>query len=107
MVVMNSTTFEHAKSLLGENNKNKIANNTFAILQYDGSIAIRLYATDILTFYPDGSIAANANGHRTKTTKERINSLLPNNFCKVYAKKFDWLWENGKAFEDGQLVPQK
>src|SRR6185295_6512154 len=37
-------------------NQRKLENNTYLIRNCDGSISVRLHATDILTFYPDGRV---------------------------------------------------
>jgi hypothetical protein len=54
----------------------KISNNTWLIRQEDGSIAMKLHATIIVTVQPDGKITLNSGGWRTPTTKGRINDAL-------------------------------
>lgn len=49
-----------------------IDNNTVKIEYTDGTSAIRLHNTDVITFNKD-KIILNSGGWRTKTTKERIN----------------------------------
>lgn len=49
--------------------------------------AVRLYKTDILTFHPDGTVRAYAMGHRTATTKQRLNTYGPRN---VYQERKVW-----------------
>ncbi len=54
----------------------KIANNTYAERCGD-DIAIRLHATDVVTFHRDGTRTLNTGGWYTVTTKARINDYLP------------------------------
>ncbi len=54
----------------------KVANNTYAERRGD-DIAIRLHATDVVTFHRDGTITLNTGGWVTVTTKARINDYLP------------------------------
>lgn len=55
----------------------KVANNTYLKRRSAGEIAVRLHATDILTFHDDGRIVVNTGGWDTCTTCDRINSFLP------------------------------
>ncbi len=68
----------------------KVDNNTYAQRRGDGVIAIRLHATDILTFHRDGRIVLDTNGWTTVTTKDRMNKHLPR-FVRVYSVKGRWL----------------
>ena len=79
----------------------KVANNTYARIQHDGSIAVRLYSTDVVTIHPDNSVTLRHGGHKTPTTKERINRFSP-----FYVRQENWEWYvNGiAAFEDGMTI---
>jgi hypothetical protein len=79
----------------------KLANNTHALRKDDGTIAIRLHATDIITFHPDGTIVANSGGWKTRTTKDRLNSYLP---VRINQNKGQWYWAEGKLFTDGDKI---
>lgn len=50
---------------------------TEAIRLNDGSIAIRLYDTYIMTAHPDGTYTIDTGGWRTMLTKARLNEYLP------------------------------
>lgn len=50
--------------------------NTYVERRGD-NIAVRLHATDILTFAPDGSVQYNSGGYQTPTTKDRMNTYGP------------------------------
>jgi len=52
-----------------------IANNTILHTTEDGGIAVQLHATDVITFYPDGSVIYNTGGWNTVTTRERMNTF--------------------------------
>jgi hypothetical protein len=99
-------------SLQGRNaNRRKLANNTYAERRELGAIAIRLHATDILTFNADGSIVVSSGGWKTSTTKARINDYLPKNAPRVGQHKGLWSWYNWQAtppielpFTDGDIV---
>ena len=62
----------------------KIASNT--TIRHSGygwsdpskeNIIVRLYATDIMTFHPNGSAILDQGGWHTVTTNDRINGVLP------------------------------
>ena len=79
----------------------KVANNTYARIQHDGSIAVRLYSTDVVTIHPDNSVTLRHGGHKTDTTKNRINRFSP-----FYVRQENWEWYvNGiTPFEDGMTI---
>jgi hypothetical protein len=54
----------------------KVANNTYLERRGD-DIAVRLHATDVVTFHADGTITLSTGGWFTVTTKARINDYLP------------------------------
>lgn len=58
-------------------NSRKLARNTYAKRREGGKIAIMLHETDIATFSPSGAVTLDSGGHKTATTKERINSFTP------------------------------
>jgi len=66
-----------------------IANNTLKIHYKDGSEAIRLHDTDILTFKED-KIILSSGGWQTVTTKARINEFCPINGFNLYQEKGQW-----------------
>ncbi len=79
----------------------KIGNNTYAEIEYDNSVSIRLHGTAVVRFYPNGVVKLNSGGWRTHTTKDRINKYSP---VKVYQKKYQWYLQDGAEFEDNILV---
>lgn len=55
----------------------KVANNTYLERRADGDIAVRLHATDVVTFHADGTATLDSGGWLTVTTKARMNDYLP------------------------------
>lgn len=74
------TTIAQLESMLTNKrnpNAKKIANNTWLNKHEDGSFAIRFHQTDIVIFYPDGSLKLNTGGYPTRTTRERMQDWCP------------------------------
>lgn len=79
--------------------RRKLANNTYAERHADGSLGIRLHATEIVTLFPDGTIKAQTGGWKTSTTKERLNQYLP---ARIWQKQGRWfLGPDNIEFADG------
>jgi len=70
--------YSEAYCLLGSKPNYKTDHNTWLEHRDDGAIAVRLYDTDIITFYQDGSIKLNTGGWWTNYTKKRMISFLDN-----------------------------
>ena len=89
--------------VLGKTNRmqRKIANNTTARIKPDGSVAFMLYSTDVVTIHDDDSVTLRHGGHKTPTTKERINRYSP---VSVHQKNWEWYTNNGTPFEDGMVI---
>lgn len=54
----------------------KVANNTY-LERRGNDIAVRLHATDVVTFHADGTATLDSGGWLTVTTKARMNEYLP------------------------------
>lgn len=99
--------FKSAMAFLERHPKGKLAANTiiFYLPQsgYYGNatVCVKLYNTVIVTYYESGAIELNSGGHRTRTTAQRINQLLPPGW-HVVQRNYDWWLENahhrGKSF---------
>ena len=72
------THAEATQMVLGKRNRGqrKIGNNTYAYIEHDGSVAIELHGTKVVTIYPNGLYKLNSGGYQTHTTKKRINGRL-------------------------------
>jgi hypothetical protein len=97
------THAEATQMVLGKRNRGqrKIGNNTYAYIEHDGSVAIELHGTKVVTIYPNGLYKLNSGGYQTHTTKKRINQYSP---VRVYQKNFEWFLSDGTPFEDNILV---
>ena len=96
-------SFQSAVNVLNGKNARKIGNNTI-LKRYDNdTIAVDLHYTDIVTYHRDGRIIVNTGGHRTATTKHRLNGLTN---VGVYQKDYKWYLSDGNAtpFFDGMNV---
>lgn len=89
-------SFEDVEAILGGRDYRKVGNNTYLIRRDDEEIALRLHATDILTFCPD-RVIYNTGGWETVTTKARLNAWGP-----LYIFQRDWEWF---TTIDGEVVP--
>lgn len=82
----------------------KVGNNTYAYILSDGSVAIELHGTRVVTIHADDSVTLNSGGYQTSTTKDRINQYSP---MRVYQKNFTWFLSDGTPFQDGMIVTDK
>lgn len=79
--------------------------NTLRVEYKDGSSAIRLHNTDVVTFLKNGNVVLNSGGYRTPTTKDRINSFSGLPF-QIHQHK--GLWSiNGNEFYDEMILDKK
>jgi hypothetical protein len=85
----------------------KIANNTTLRRKNDGSIAVRLHETDIITFTKGGKTTLDTGGWASVTTKERMNRYMPGN-ARIAQKKGQWLITSAQTDEtpyvDGMTI---
>ena len=97
------THAEAVSMVRGKTNRKerKIGNNTYAEIEYDNSVSIRLHGTAVVRFFPNGLVQLNSGGWRTSTTKDRINKYSP---VSVYQKNYEWFLRDGTPFEDKMLV---
>jgi len=94
-------TYNQAIEKLGNREQKKIANNTYLVRRNNGAVAIRLHATDILTFTPDGLVTIRTGGWQTVTTKDRINQYTS---VGLYQKAGVWYYRSGDEFSEGDVV---
>jgi hypothetical protein len=76
---------------LGGRRKRKLeTRNTYLERSHDGNITIRYYDTDIVTYYPDGSVCVTTGGWPTDSTRKRLDdTALPGGwalFSESYKK---------------------
>lgn len=88
--------FDSASKFLGDKPERKLAPNTKVFYmpqsRYYGNetIAVKFHQTIIVQYMQGGIIELNTGGHRTVTTKQRINQLLPPGF-RVEQRDYEWL----------------
>lgn len=89
-------TFERLTAHLSggrDKHRRKLENNTYAERRGTGKprdpIAVRLHATDVLTFYADGRVTFDTGGWHTVTTKARLNTYAPAGWS-VYSERGSW-----------------
>lgn len=84
----------------------KIAPNTFRTT-LNSLPVIRFHYTFIVIALPHKRYQLNTGGYRTSTTKQRLNSLLPNGI-QVYQRNFNWYVSTPDhpevPFRDGMVV---
>jgi hypothetical protein len=94
-----------AQRLIQGNQLNKttrrVANNTYATINDDKSVSIRLHQTDIVTIHVNDSVEINSGGWMTSTTKSRINEFTN---AGIYQKNFEWFLSDGTPFVDGMTI---
>jgi hypothetical protein len=76
-------SYTEALFLLGKKDKIRIAANTLLIKDND-VVYIRLYSTDIVTYYKNGTYSFSTGGWDTRLTRKRIDTYGPSRY--VYAK---------------------
>ena len=95
-------TYEQAVAALGGRESVKLGNNTYLERASDNTaIFVRLYATDIVTFFLDGRITLRTGCYRTATTKDRINEFVAG---RVYQRNHDWYYQDSY---DAEGRPQR
>ena len=97
------TSYLAANTYLGRKQERPCANNTRLRRKEDGSIAMRLYQTDVVTWYHDGTIRLDTDGWTTVTTKRIINAATN---AGIYQKRGLWYYGNGTPFQDGDIINQ-
>jgi hypothetical protein len=107
--------YAEALTVLAGRESVRLGNNTYLMnidyARITPCIAVRLHSTDIVKFYPDGSVTLHTGGYHTVTTKERINHFITG---RVYSRNYQWFYcplvdgrkagELAKAFEEGMEV---
>ena len=97
-------TYQDARSFLdkGRNKTRRpLSGRVSQMIAREDCIAVQYQATDVVRFYPNGTVILNTDGWRTVTTKERINQYSPVN---VYQRNGLWYMPDGSLFYDGIKV---
>jgi hypothetical protein len=80
--------------------------NTKVIVGPGKELTVRLYATDIVKILADGSIQLNSGGHKTATTKRRMNEPAQELelYFNVISKRGKWYVETEDRLEPPQTI---
>jgi len=78
----------------------KIGYQTWVERTEAGDIALRHFATRVMTFHQDNSVTLDAKGFRSKSTRERLDDCVPRPY-RIFQKKS--LWWYGTF--DGDPIP--
>lgn len=103
--------YYQALNLLGSRASRKLCNHTYLQKRRDNNIAVMLWSTDVVTFYPNGDTELRTGGWSSVTTFDRINSFSE---CRVYSTKgtrtiqgkdgLDYIFESGMVIKaDGTM----
>jgi hypothetical protein len=72
------------------------------------NLAVRLHATNVVTYHPDGRITLDSGGWRTVTTKDRIDKYAPINLWTRNGQWFvgpNWNYTGAEAiYQDGMVI---
>lgn len=95
--------FSSMSQKLRSRESRKIANNTYLVRRDPETIAVKLHATDVVTYHSDGTVTLRSGGYETVTTKDRLNHFGPDGI-RVYSDKRVWYVFSGDdrtPFVDG------
>lgn len=86
---------------LGKRDSRKVGNNTYLKRRGNETIALRLHATDIVTWHSDGRTVLDSGGWLTVTTKARMNEWAP---VRIYSVLGRWVFPDGTVYADGITI---
>lgn len=99
-------SYQEAEVKLGNRESRKLENNTYLQRRGD-NIAVKLHATDVVTYRPDGKIVLDSGGWRTVTTKDRINRYAPINLWQDKGQWYvgkNWNRPPQAIYADGMVI---
>ena len=106
-------SYDEAETFVGKRASRSLGANTVVFRDERGALGVRLYKTTVVRFMRDAdgfeSVELNTGGHKTSTTKARLNGALKHTAWRVYAERGAWsLYLRGEHvadFSDGMVVP--
>jgi hypothetical protein len=96
--------YSGALSLLGSKDTYKLKPNTI-LEKDDDCITLRLHATPIIKFFPDGSIKIRNGGYQTRITQDRLYEYLDR--AQISTRDGSWIINvnyQEYIFEDGMVI---
>jgi hypothetical protein len=107
-------TYQALTSFLDGKEQKKLGNNTIVHMirnwnTNEVEVAVKYWATDILSINSENVVTLKTNGHTTATTKARLNQFLSCRGAYIYQKNHEWYIKNEFEtieFRDGmQILP--
>lgn len=92
-------TYKDAERILQRAGRRGNLGANTTIRREGDDIVVRLYNTDIIHYHPSDAVTLNSGGHRTVTTKGRINGFLAP-YIHVSQVKGEWFVGHGRFLED-------
>lgn len=91
----------NAATMIGEDGIYKFPSirNTWLLSGEDGDIHLCYVKTNVVTIHPDNTFTVRTDGHKTATTKRRMNMVLHGFDLSVYQEKGEWFIWNYKTEE--------
>lgn len=93
-------SYEQATAHLNGRDTRKLENNTYlerrTCYASGPAIAVRLHATDVVTYHADGRIVLTSGGWRTRTTLDRLNTYTP---FIVAQRAYKWTVYTGQGVD--------
>jgi hypothetical protein len=103
-------SYQDAVNKLNGRTRRKLENNTYLEVRDANTIAVKLHATDVVTYRSDGSVTLNSGGWRTVTTKDRLNKYSP---VRIWTERGVWYvsahggWDKLQTYQDGMSYREK
>lgn len=112
-------SYQQASDYLGGKTERPLANNTRIRRRDDNVIVIRLHETDIVEYFPreltnPPAVVLRTGGWMTSTTKERLNSFVPEGFSlwqergqwtlHCHRTGANWPWAEGVTIDESGAV---
>lgn len=88
----------------GPHSERPLASNVRVVQRSYDAIAIRLYNTDIITYYRDGTFSFDNGGFNTPTTSTRCNQFGPRGWFFYHHKQLLRAWCGSTLVTQGERV---
>lgn len=96
--------YEYLRSLLDGKDFVPVSSNGSVRAEEDGTLRLRLHATDVLTAYADGTVTLRNGGWNTVTTRQRLHAVLPT-CVRVFSRAYSCYVETQDELGTWHLVP--
>lgn len=89
LVNYGNAPYDHLRMLLRHRNSVPVSGNGAVHVNDDGTVSLRLHATDILRCEADGTVTINTGGYHTVTTKNWLCAALPSS-VRIWQTNYEW-----------------